>query len=282
MPKMRIFNRLEEIEFESPPKFNSAEGKQFLTVSKAIEDLLEKLGTPTNKVCFLVAIGYFKARRRFFARQFRQADIEFVAARMGINPLEIDLKTYSRETYARHQRFILEHFGYSSFNEVAKKFTVNEIKNLVRLQCRPKQILLNVIQSLVYRKFVLPSYNVLATLIIEEIQRYEHTLSTAVFNLLTEKQREKLDSFLEKTSDENHNSSYRLTFFKKTYQSTKPLKIKANLDDLKTLQPFYLEFQPVITQLNLSNASISHYAYLVINLKSRRFRGVQLKLVTCT
>jgi TnpA family transposase len=264
MPKMRIFNRLEEIEFESIPKFNSIERKQFFTVSKAIEDLLEKLGTPTNKVCFLVTMGYFKARRRFFARQFRQVDIDFVAAKMGINPLEIHLETYSRETYARHQRFILEHLGYSSFNEVAKKFAVNEIQNLVRLQCRPKQILLNVIQSLVYRKFALPSYNVLATLIIEEIQKHEKTLSAAVFNLLTEKQREKLDSFLEKESDENHNSSYRLTFFKKTYQSTKPLKIKANLDDLKTLQPLYLEFQPVITQLNLSNASIRHYAYLVI------------------
>lgn len=264
MPKMRIFNRLDEIEFESTPKFNSAERKQFFTVSKAIEDLLEKLGTPTNKVCFLVTMGYFKARRRFFARQFRQVDIDFVAAKMGINPLEIHLETYSRETYARHQRFILEHFGYSSFNEVAKKFAVNEIQSLVRLQCHPKQILLNVIQSLVYRKFALPSYNVLATLIIEEIQKHEQTLSTDVFNLLTEKQREKLDSFLEKESDENHNSSYRLTFFKKTYQSTKPLKIKANLDDLKTLQPLYLEFQPVITQLNLSNASIRHYAYLVI------------------
>ena len=264
MPKMRIFNRLEEIEFESPPKFNSVERKQFFTFSKAIEDLLEKLGTPTNKVCFLVTMGYFKARRRFFARQFRQVDIDFVAAKMGINPLEIHLKTYSRETYARHQRFILEHLGYSSFNEVAKKFAVNEIQSLVRLQCRPKQILLNVIQSLVYRKFALPSYNVLATLIIEKIQKHEKTLSAAVFNLLTEKQREKLDSFLEKESDENHNSSYRLTFFKKTYQSTKPLKIKANLDDLKTLQPLYLKFQPVITQLNLSNASIRHYAYLVI------------------
>ena len=247
-----------------PPKFNSAERKQFFTLSKAIEDLLEKLGTPTNKVCFLVTMGYFKARRRFFARQLRQVDIEFVAARMGTNPLEIHLKTYSRETYARHQRFILEHLGYSSFNEVAKKFAVHEIQNLVRLQCRPKQILLNVIQSLVYRKFALPSYNVLATLIIEEIQKHEKTLSAAVFNLLTEKQREKLDSFLEKESDKNQNSSYRLTFFKKTYQSTKPLKIKANLADLKTLQPLYLEFQPVITQLNLSNASIRHYAYLVI------------------
>jgi hypothetical protein len=44
--------------------------------------------------------------------------------------------------------------------------------------------------------------------------------------------------------DENTDWSYRLTIFKKTYQSTKPLKIKSNLDDLKTLQQLYLEFHP--------------------------------------
>ena len=68
MPKMRIFNRLEESEFESSPKFNSAERKQFFAISNTTDDLLEKLSTPTNKVFFLVTMGYFKARRRFFTR----------------------------------------------------------------------------------------------------------------------------------------------------------------------------------------------------------------------
>lgn len=96
---------------------------------------------------------------------------------------------------------------------------------------------------------VIPSYNVLSNLIIDAINENERTLSETCFVLLNKNQRLKLDNFLQKESNDDENSdwSYQLTLFKKTYQSTKPLKIKANLDDLKALQQLYLEFHPVIT-----------------------------------
>ena len=85
MPKMRIFNQLDELKFDSPPKFNSAERKKFFALSMALEELLESpRTTPTNKVCFVVSLGYFKARKRFFARQFLQTDIEFVANQLNV------------------------------------------------------------------------------------------------------------------------------------------------------------------------------------------------------
>jgi hypothetical protein len=92
MAKMKIFNSLEEAEFESPPKFNSIERKHFFATSIVINELLENLRTPTNKVCFLVALGYFKARRRFFYRKFMPADIEFVANQLGVNLMRGEFK----------------------------------------------------------------------------------------------------------------------------------------------------------------------------------------------
>ena len=261
MPKMRIFNRLDELKFDSPPKFNSAERKKFFALSMALEELLESpRTTPTNKVCFVVSLGYFKARKRFFARQFLQTDIEFVANQLNLPLSEIDLESYSKVTYLRHQQLILSHFGYSKFDENFAKF---EIQSLVQIQHRPKIVLLELLESLARRKMVIPTYNQLCELIVNAFNRHEQILSQTVFNSLNENQRLKLDSFLEK-EDENLDWSYRLTLFKKTYQSTKPFKIKANLDDLKALQQLYLEFHPVITKLNLSAASMRHYAYLVI------------------
>ena len=261
MPKMRIFNRLDELEFDSPPKFNSTERKKFFALSMALEELLESpRTTPTNKVFFVVSLGYFKARKRFFARQFLQTDIEFVANQLNVPLSEIDLESYSKVTYLRHQQLILSHFGYSKFDE---NFAKSEIKSLVRIQYRPKIMLLELLESLARRKMVIPTYNQLCELIINAFNHHEQILSQTVFNSLNENQRLKLDSFLQK-EDENLNWSYRLTLFKKTYQSTKPFKIKANLDDLKALQQLYLEFHPVITKLNLSAASVRHYAYLVI------------------
>ena len=275
MAKMRIFNSLEEAEFESPPKFNSTERKNFFATSIAINELLENLRTPTNKVCFLVSLGYFKARRRFFYRKFMPADIEFVANQLGVNPMSVHPKQYDKATYLRHQELILLHFGWQKFDADCAKL---EVQSLVKIHYRPKFVLLQLLDALIYKKIEIPSYRTFSDLIIPAFNQHQETLGEIVFNALDEKQRLKLDSFLQK-EDENVDWSYRLTFFKKTYQSTKPLKIKANLDDLKALQQLYLEFYPVITKLNLSSANVRHYAYLVIKSQIPQIsrRSVQIR-----
>lgn len=79
MARMKIFNSMEKEVFESPPLFDSAERKRFFSLSLMLNHSMATLRTPTNKVCFMVTAGYFKARHKFFARQFRQTDIEYVA-----------------------------------------------------------------------------------------------------------------------------------------------------------------------------------------------------------
>src|ERR1700730_16327860 len=112
MARMKIFNTLEEEAFESPPVFNSHERKRFFFLPLLLKGSQANLRTPTNKVCFLVEAGYFKARRKFFARQFRATDIEYVARQIGVNPTEVRVEAYSKGTYARHQRVILNYFGH--------------------------------------------------------------------------------------------------------------------------------------------------------------------------
>lgn len=161
MARMKIFNTLEQEAFETAPRFTGAERKRFFAASVALNDAMAGLRTPTNKVCFLVAAGYFKARRRFFARQFRPADIEFVARRIGVDAGAVRLDVYGKETQARHQRLILGHFGFSPFDEAAREFATAELATMVRVQFRPKLVLLDLIQVLTRRKIALPSYAVL-------------------------------------------------------------------------------------------------------------------------
>src|SRR5574343_2070321 len=148
MARMKILNSHEATEFDSPPKFNSAERKRFFSVSQAIKELLETLRTPTNQVCFLILLGYFRAKRKFFGRQFFQLDVEFVTHQVEVNLSDVDVESYSRETYARHQRLILQHFGYQAFDEWAHTFVRSEIQALVQVQCRPKLIFLDIVQLL--------------------------------------------------------------------------------------------------------------------------------------
>jgi len=266
MARMKIFNTLEEEAFESPPLFNSAERKRFFSLPLLLEDSMVNLRTPINKVCFLVVAGYFKARRKFFARQFHQTDIEYVARQIGVDPSEVFIESYSKETYARHQRAILSYFGYSPFDAAAKTLITNEIAALIRVQFRPKLVLLEIIQVLTVKKIAIPSYNVLADLIVAALNRHQRSLSEIIEACLTENQRTNLDTLLEKEPSNGTEEGwrYRLTLLKKSYQSTRPAKIRANLADLDTVQTLYLDLMPVVQRLNLSYESIRYYAYSVI------------------
>ena len=235
MARMKIFNTLEQQAFESPPVFNSAERLNFFFAPLMFNDSMESMRTPTNKVCFIVTAGYFKARRKFFARRFRQADIEFVAVQIGLDPREVRLEAYSKETSARQQRLILRHFGCSPFDDLARAFAANEIAMMVRVQFRPKLVLLEIIELLTSKRIALPSYAILSGLIVAAINRYQQELGQIIDACLTQTQRDKLDALLEKESESDADESWRysLTLLKRPFQSTQPSKIKANLQTWK-------------------------------------------------
>lgn len=80
MPRMKILNSVEREAFELPPVFNSVERKRNFDFPVAIEQIAAGLRTPTNRLCFLVSCGYFKATHRFYpVHAFRPRDISYVA-----------------------------------------------------------------------------------------------------------------------------------------------------------------------------------------------------------
>jgi hypothetical protein len=266
---MNILNAMEQEDFESPPVFDDPERLNFFFAPLMFNDAMETMRTATNKVCFIVTAGYFKARRKFFARQFHLEDIEFVAKQIGVNPNEIMLKGYSKVTYLRHQRLILRYFGCSAFDAIAKTFATNEIAMMVRVQFRPKLVLLETVELLTSKKIALPSYAILAGLIVAAIHSYQRELGQIIDAGLIETQRDKLNALLEKDArtEADENRRYSLTLLKKPFQSTQPSKIKVNLNDLQTLMTFYLDLKPVVDKLNLSCEYIRYYAYSVIKAR---------------
>jgi TnpA family transposase len=266
MARMKIFNTLEQATFDTPPVFNSAERKQFFALPLTLKDAMASLRTPTNKVCFLAAVGYFKARRKFFSRNVNLADINYISRQLNLNPCDVDITSYTKFACTHHQRIILDYFGCRPFDATTVAFAKSEIAILAPVQHQPKQILIEIIQILSREKIEVPSYNILADLIITAISQHKHTLSKIIHHGLNEKQRNKLDALLEKENDNTTTEGwhYRLTLLKRPSQSTLPTKIKTNLADLETLQTLYLDLKPVISQLNLSYEFTKYYAYSVI------------------
>jgi hypothetical protein len=154
--------------------------------------------TPTNQICFVLALGYFKATQRFFARQFHEPDAAYVARQLGCFPGVFALQTYDDATARRHRKLILDYLGFQPFDDTAKQALVHESRPLVRSQVRPQVLLCHMLDILARRKTEIPSARTLTDLITEEIRRHQETLSEVMNAQMPPELRALLDALLEK------------------------------------------------------------------------------------
>ena len=74
MPRLSILTEEEQLDFDYPPILNVEERAICFAINNSIENTINKLRTPTNKVGFLLQYGYFKTCKRFFiVERYRQA-----------------------------------------------------------------------------------------------------------------------------------------------------------------------------------------------------------------
>jgi DNA helicase TIP49 (TBP-interacting protein) len=87
---------------------------------------------------------------------------------------------------------------------------------------------LDIIQVLTRKEISLPSYNVLASLIIEAINEHQHGLNQIIKTSLNKAQQDMLDALLEKVTGSGSEDKwrYQITLLKNASQSTRPLKIR--------------------------------------------------------
>jgi Domain of unknown function (DUF4158) len=187
-------------------------------------------------------VGYFRATKRCFAVPFHEADVAYVAHQLGYTPDQIALAAYdAKATASRHRRLTLDYLGFRPFNSQARQEMAQEIHRMIRAQMRPKAMLLQVLKLLETRKTEIPSAYALTELITYESQQHRRALTATIEAHLSPMHRALLDALLDKQESlwqpEPHVQRYKLTLLKRFSQSTKPAKIRANVEDLRILRP---------------------------------------------
>lgn len=270
MPRMNILNALEQEAFESPPELNSIERKRAFDFPRGILTIAQHLRMPSNRVCFLVSSGYFKATKRFFSHRLNRRDVKYVAEKIGLSISDVDLDAYDKQTLLRHQELILDFYGFRAFDQGARTLITEEIQTMVGSQLRPKLILLRAVDILIKEKVEVPTYHALADIILEEINTRKERLTQIIERELSSEARSLLDALLVQTPSSpgdatpSQTASYRLTLLKKLSQSTRPSRVKESVADLQLLQGVYHTLQPVLSTLGLNYEGIRYYAHSVI------------------
>jgi len=137
MPRLQILTPAEQAAFDTPPVFSYAEREIFFHISASLGSLLTTLRSPTNRLCLVLTVGYFRATKRFFAPPFHPTDVVYVAKKLGYAPEQIDLEVYDEKaTTSRHRKLTLNYLGFRLFNAQARQEMAQEIRTMVRSQMR--------------------------------------------------------------------------------------------------------------------------------------------------
>lgn len=273
MARKEYLTTEERSRLENPPQLSAEQKGLFLQIPEWARTYLNALLTPTNRVGFLLQLGYFRVVSRFFpVSQFVQSDIDYIVKGLMLDPNLIALPEYGGGTFRRHQEDILGQLGYSGFDRNASALVSIEMKRLVSLRTEPVLVMESVITFLDEHRIELPGYATLKALLEKSFKEFEADLEKILVQYLRQQDKDLLDSLLVRhdsyrQAEKKHVKvqRYQLTFFKRVTQSMQPSIIKGRVDNFVRLREMYLQLLPLIDRLSLPEETIRFYAEYVID-----------------
>jgi hypothetical protein len=273
MPRKEYLSSEDRTRLDYPPELVGDQRNLLMQLPDWARQYLRGLQTPTNQVGFLLQLGYFRVVSRFFvASRYPIRDIDYVIARLLVDPNGVQMESYSGRTFLRHQKDILHYLGYQAFDNQASSLVLQEAKRLVALQTQPTLILEAMVGYLDEHRIEVPAYPTLRSLLEDALYRYEKELEKILLDHLRPEDKTLLDSLLKQhTSYQEDERSqlkikrYELTFFKRISQSMQPSVIKGRVENFERLKNMHGQLLPVIERLGLSQTAVRFYAEYVID-----------------
>lgn len=271
--------------FDSPPAFNGAQRKQMFRIQNWVLNMLQTLPSPTNKVGFVIQLGYFRAVNKFYSnKKYHRKDVEYIARRLNLDLNAIDILKYKYTTSDRHQEIILSETGFQKFNPKMKSLLTTEAEQLASKQQKPRLIFKSLVDFLQTKKIQVPNYNTIAEVITESLKNYEQKLVHIIDQSLSGEEKTLIDDLLEKDGLKVVPDLYTLTALKNHSHSIRAGKIKENIDDYEYLEKLFYTICPVLDKLQLPSKVIKYYADVVIRSQifqiSRRDKNRYLYLIS--
>ena len=250
MTLISALSKQEIKEFNDSPNFNSVERKCFFDLTVTLQNMLNTLRTPSNKVHFFVSYAYFKAKKHLYYGKLKEKDIEYACTILKLDYALIkDKCSYNHKTRLNHQKKILALTGYRSFDNCNSEDLTNHIYLQVKSYKNPRLIFTEMIDYLLLNKIALPSYRQFVNIISYQIQKYKSEIQKCLSSCLDSQTKMQLDSLLHQNNDQH----YTLRFLKRYNQSLRPRNIRENLEDFSRIKSLYALVKKSFIALDLNH-----------------------------
>lgn len=256
MTQLVFLSTAEKRQFDAPPVLTKTQRPAYFAVTDDIRKTMGGLRTTTNKVGFLLQLGYFKHSGKFFEKSaFRTRDVKFVRQLLNITD-SIDLAEYLPSRMTHHQSRILELVGWTPFNAMSASLIAEHVQLQTQQQIKPESIFSAAVDFCWQQRIEVPSHHQLADVITDSFNIVESTLLDQLENSLQPSACDALDSLI---ADADGIRPL-LSKIKTINQSLRAKDIQKNVDACLTLAQHILQFESCYTGLGLSENATEYYA----------------------
>ncbi|MES2730110.1 MAG: Tn3 family transposase [Bacteroidota bacterium] len=243
------------------PQFSDQEKAHYFTLEEEENSLLVLFRTAVSKIFFILQLGYFKARKKFFGSQLTlaQEDLGYLTRRyfpqLDLQPMEM---TISKPTRLQGQAVILEITGYRLCKGKIRKAFQEKASSVAAIHTKPVFVIRELFHYLEGHKIVAPAYSVLQDIIGNVLEEHLFRMEKYADQFLSESHKQVLDDLLSQTD-----SLYALTLLK---GEPKDFSLKEMLREIQyqpLLSNLYIKVKELVKALALSAENAKHYASLV-------------------
>ena len=177
MPRLNILSFSEQKEFDTPKELTGDERKVYFRKNAVIDNLLISINSSVNKVAFSLMLYHFKISKKFFqVKVFSNKDVKYISHIFDFNYISDHQCFLENKTFNRYKNQILEHTGYTSFNQEANELIGAKAYNLAIQYIRPKVIFNDCIKLLLEQRIEIPKYHAILLIISNVLQQYKNSL----------------------------------------------------------------------------------------------------------
>lgn len=200
--RLRILTQDEIEALYARPHFAQEERHDYFLLTSAEREVLDQLRTAKSKLHFILSLGYFKAKHRFFRFDLAEAseDVAYVIKRYAdifsasFSPSTAGL---DKKTALKQQRLILQLCHYHRCNDQHREQIHHKAQQAARVSGKPIYIFRSVWKLLEEQHVVAPGYTVIQNMVGQALHNEQKRLTRLLQKHLDESSKQELDRLLE-------------------------------------------------------------------------------------
>lgn len=241
------------------PQFSTSDRQLFFSLTPREQAVFDRLRTPRTQLHFLLLLGYFKARQRFFVidEDAMSKDIDYIC-REHLHGIPATDLSVSKHTRLLHMSWILELFGFQQIEQVDRFELEQRALNAARISSRPVYVLRDLVDRLRQQRIVLPGYTYLQDVVRRALLFERDRLSETLAKSMTREDKHVLDKLLR-----DDNGIHAVTSIKHHPRDFSHKQLLIEIERGEQLRDLYTVAERIIAVTKLSTESVRFYASLV-------------------